>query len=151
MKNHLKLIAAPKTWFVPRKTNVFTLRPSPGAHALEYGMPLGLLLEPGHYTRLNLIYWKTPNADAYGHRHRFIIRQGDGLFDSLFGDKVLNGVYDEKLVLGGGRREIVVHDLTHYGEIASAIRAANEEFGLDFLVRKIEEESFHRAKPLHAT
>lgn len=44
MKNHLKLIAAPKTWFVRRKTKVFTLRPSPGAHSLEYGMPLGLLL-----------------------------------------------------------------------------------------------------------
>ncbi|MEK6939870.1 MAG: 30S ribosomal protein S4e [Nanoarchaeota archaeon] len=44
MKNHLKLIAAPKTWFVPRKTKVFTLRPSPGAHSLEFGMPLGLLL-----------------------------------------------------------------------------------------------------------
>ncbi len=44
MKNHLKLIAAPKTWFVRRKKAVFTLRPSPGAHSLEYGMPLGLLL-----------------------------------------------------------------------------------------------------------
>ena len=44
MKNHLKLIAVPKTWFVPRKTKVFTLRPSPGAHSLEYGMSLGLLL-----------------------------------------------------------------------------------------------------------
>ncbi len=44
MKNHLKLIAAPKTWFVPRKKNVFILRPSPGAHSLEYGMPLGFLL-----------------------------------------------------------------------------------------------------------
>ncbi len=44
MKNHLKLIAAPRTWFVRRKTNVFTLRPSPGAHSLEYGMPLGSLL-----------------------------------------------------------------------------------------------------------
>jgi len=44
MKNHLKLIAAPKTWFVRRKTKVFTLRPNPGAHSLEYGMPLGLLL-----------------------------------------------------------------------------------------------------------
>ncbi|MEK6809571.1 MAG: 30S ribosomal protein S4e [Nanoarchaeota archaeon] len=44
MKNHLKLIAAPKTWFVRRKTKVFTLRPSPGAHSLEYGMSLGLLL-----------------------------------------------------------------------------------------------------------
>src|SRR3989344_1523779 len=108
-------------------------------------LPLGLLLEPGHYTRLNLIYWKTPNADACGHRHRFIIRQGDGLFDSLFGDQILNGAYDEKLVLGAGRRDIVVHDLANYDEIASAIRAVNKEFGLDFIVRKIEEESFHRA------
>ncbi|HLD40073.1 MAG TPA: 30S ribosomal protein S4e [Candidatus Nanoarchaeia archaeon] len=44
MKNHLKLIAAPRTWFMPRKTNVFTIRPNPGAHSLEYGLPLGLLL-----------------------------------------------------------------------------------------------------------
>jgi len=44
MKNHLKLVATPKTWFVPRKTKVFTVRPSPGTHSLEYGMALGLLL-----------------------------------------------------------------------------------------------------------
>ncbi|MDO8511024.1 MAG: 30S ribosomal protein S4e [Nanoarchaeota archaeon] len=44
MKNHLKLVATPKTWFVPRKTKVFTVRPNPGAHSLEYGMALGLLL-----------------------------------------------------------------------------------------------------------
>ena len=55
--------------------------------------------------------------------------------------------YDEKLVLGAGRRDIVVYDLANYDEIASAIRAANEEFGLDFLVRKIQREgAFHRAR-----
>ena len=42
-------------------------------------------------------------------------------------------------MLGAGRRDIVVYDLANYDEIASAIRAANEEFGLDFIVRKIEE------------
>ncbi len=44
MKNHLKQIAAPRTWFIQRKTQVFTISPNPGAHSLEYGMPLGLLL-----------------------------------------------------------------------------------------------------------
>lgn len=44
MKNHLKQIAAPRTWFIRRKTTVFTIRPNPGAHSLENGMPLGLLL-----------------------------------------------------------------------------------------------------------
>ena len=44
MKNHLKQIAAPKTWFIQRKTHVFTIRPNPGAHPLANGMALGSLL-----------------------------------------------------------------------------------------------------------
>ena len=108
-------------------------------------MPLGLALDRGHFTPLYVSYSRTLFPDpAYGRRHTFVIRQGSGFLD--FGDKVLNGVYDEKLVLGAGRRDIVVYDLANYDEIASAIRAANEEFGLDFIVRKIEEESFHRAR-----
>ncbi|MEK6863111.1 MAG: 30S ribosomal protein S4e [Nanoarchaeota archaeon] len=44
MKNHLKRIASPRTWFVDRKINTFILRPNPGAHALDSGLPLGILL-----------------------------------------------------------------------------------------------------------
>lgn len=44
MKNHLKRIASPKTWFVDRKANTFIVRPNPGAHSLDQGLPLGVLL-----------------------------------------------------------------------------------------------------------
>ncbi|MBI2581795.1 30S ribosomal protein S4e [Candidatus Woesearchaeota archaeon] len=44
MKNHLKRIASPKTWFVDRKVNTFIVRPNPGAHSLDNGLPLGVLL-----------------------------------------------------------------------------------------------------------
>ncbi|MEK6899545.1 MAG: 30S ribosomal protein S4e [Nanoarchaeota archaeon] len=44
MKNHLKRIASPKTWFVDRKANTFIVRPNPGAHAFENGLPLGIIL-----------------------------------------------------------------------------------------------------------
>ncbi len=44
MKNHLKRIAAPKTWFINRKSNTFILRPNPGAHSFHYGLPLGVIL-----------------------------------------------------------------------------------------------------------
>ncbi|MDP3698111.1 MAG: 30S ribosomal protein S4e [Nanoarchaeota archaeon] len=86
MKNHLKLIAAPKTWFVRRKTKVFTLRPSPGAHSLEYGMPLGLLLRDelklastmGEARKI--VNSKEVLVDGVARNdHRFIV----GLFDVL--------------------------------------------------------------------
>jgi small subunit ribosomal protein S4e len=44
MKNHLKRIAAPRTWILSRKSEKFTLRPNPGAHKLENGMPIGTIL-----------------------------------------------------------------------------------------------------------
>ncbi len=44
MKNHLKRIAAPSTWTINRKAKVFACRPNPGAHNLENGLPLGIIL-----------------------------------------------------------------------------------------------------------
>jgi small subunit ribosomal protein S4e len=44
MKNHLKRIASPRTWPINRKSNKFILRPNPGAHSIESGMPLGIIL-----------------------------------------------------------------------------------------------------------
>lgn len=86
MKNHLKLIAAPSTWFVPRKTNVFTLRPSPGAHSLNYGMPLGLLLRDELKTASTMgearkiVHAQEVFVDGVARTdHRFIV----GLFDVL--------------------------------------------------------------------
>ena len=44
MKQHLKRIAVPRTWAINRKKNVFIVRPKPGAHSLEMGLPLGVML-----------------------------------------------------------------------------------------------------------
>lgn len=44
MKNHLKRIASPRTWLINRKQNKFTVRPKPGAHSLEQGLALGIVV-----------------------------------------------------------------------------------------------------------
>ena len=44
MKNHLKRIAAPRTWFIDRKKNVYITRPKPGAHSMDNGMALGVVM-----------------------------------------------------------------------------------------------------------
>lgn len=43
-RNHLKRIAMPKAWELPRKATAYIARPAPGAHALHEAMPLGVLL-----------------------------------------------------------------------------------------------------------
>jgi len=45
MKSHLKRLAAPKTWPILRKVSTFTTRPKPGAHPLELGLPLSVLMK----------------------------------------------------------------------------------------------------------
>ena len=44
VKNHLKRIATPKTWNIPRKEGKFVTRPNPGAHRLQHGMSLSLVM-----------------------------------------------------------------------------------------------------------
>ena len=44
VKNHLKSIAAPKRWFIERKSQMFLTKPRPGAHSMEYGMSLSLIM-----------------------------------------------------------------------------------------------------------
>jgi len=45
MRNHLKSLAAPKTWVLLRKETVFVARPKPGAHSMKLGMPLSLVFK----------------------------------------------------------------------------------------------------------
>jgi len=40
MSKHLKRLASPRSWVIPRKTNVYTTKPRPGAHPLERALPL---------------------------------------------------------------------------------------------------------------
>ena len=44
MTNHLKRIASPRTWVIDRKKNTFIVRPKPGAHPFDAGLPLGVIL-----------------------------------------------------------------------------------------------------------
>lgn len=45
MKSHLKRLATPKTWKINRKEKVFIVRPNPGAHSFERGLPLNVVLK----------------------------------------------------------------------------------------------------------
>ena len=42
--NHLKRLAMPRSWPLPRKTSVWVTRPTPGAHSLELCMPITLVV-----------------------------------------------------------------------------------------------------------
>jgi small subunit ribosomal protein S4e len=42
--NHLKRVAAPRTWPITRKTSKWVVKPTPGAHSEERGMPLVVVL-----------------------------------------------------------------------------------------------------------
>ena len=41
---HLKRLAMPRSWPLPRKTTVWVTRPTPGAHSLEHCMPINLVI-----------------------------------------------------------------------------------------------------------
>jgi len=49
---HLKRFAAPRSWPIERKTKHWVARPKPGAHKLDYSLPLGVALRDLlNYTR----------------------------------------------------------------------------------------------------
>ena len=44
MKNHLKRLAVPRTWYMKRKESKWITRPHPGAHNLEFSVPLTVFM-----------------------------------------------------------------------------------------------------------
>lgn len=44
MSKHLKRLASPRKWPVTRKTSVWVVRPAPGPHSIENGVPLSISL-----------------------------------------------------------------------------------------------------------
>lgn len=44
MKKHLKRLPAPRSWSIPRKTDFWIVRPSPGPHGISESVPLGSIL-----------------------------------------------------------------------------------------------------------
>ena len=43
-RKHLKRLAAPANWQLPRKERTFTVRPSPGPHSMDKSLPLLLVV-----------------------------------------------------------------------------------------------------------
>lgn len=44
MKKHLKRLPAPRSWGIARKTQFWAPKPSPGPHAMDRSVPIGLIL-----------------------------------------------------------------------------------------------------------
>jgi small subunit ribosomal protein S4e len=44
VRNHLKRLAAPKSWAINRKENKWVIKPNPGAHSISMGLPLSMLI-----------------------------------------------------------------------------------------------------------
>ncbi len=44
MSKHLKRLATPRSWTIPRKTNVYTTKPSAGPHAIAHAVPLSTVM-----------------------------------------------------------------------------------------------------------
>ena len=42
--SHLKRLAIPRSWPLPRKTTIWVTRPRAGAHSLERCMPLNIVI-----------------------------------------------------------------------------------------------------------
>lgn len=86
MKQHLKSIAAPKSWILPRVRGKFTLRPQHSGHPYAAGLPLGLLLRDTLKLAATMAEGRkllsTREVLVDGRRrqdHRFLV----GLFDVL--------------------------------------------------------------------
>ena len=45
MKNHLKRNFTPASWLIARKENKYIVKPRPGAHARDFGLPLNIILK----------------------------------------------------------------------------------------------------------
>ena len=44
MSLHLKRLASPRSWKIPKKSSTWVPKPIPGPHAIEQGVPLGVVL-----------------------------------------------------------------------------------------------------------
>ncbi len=84
--SHLKRLAIPRTWPLPRKTTIWVTRPRAGAHSLERSMPLNIVIRDvlgmARSTRevRRILHQKLAKVDG-----RIVkdVRRGVGLMDVL--------------------------------------------------------------------
>ena len=80
--NHLKRLAMPRSWPLPRKTSIWVTRPTPGSHSLELCMPISLVIR-----------------DVLGYAHstrevRHILHNGNALRSTVESAKMFAVVLD---------------------------------------------------------
>lgn len=91
VKNHLKRLVAPKTWGIKKKENTWVTRPFPGAHKIEMGIPINVLIKDllkiaktsKEVTRL--LHHKEIFIDAKPRKDAHFIA---GLFDAIWLPKI---------------------------------------------------------------
>lgn len=91
VKNHLKRLAAPRTWAIKRKEQKWITRPNPGAHSLDMGLSLNTVIKSllsiaktsKEVTRL--LYHKEIFVDAKPRKEEKLIV---GLFDTITFPKI---------------------------------------------------------------
>ena len=86
VNNHLKRLAAPKTWGIKRKELVWITRPMPGAHSLDMELPLNTLIKEF----LNIAKTSKEVVRMLHHKELFVdmkprkeVKFGVGLFDTI--------------------------------------------------------------------
>jgi small subunit ribosomal protein S4e len=110
--NHLKRLAMPRSWPLPRKTSIWVTRPTPGSHSLELCMPISLVIR-----------------DVLGYAHttrevRHILHNGNALIDGRVCKDVRRGVgLMDVLTLGDSNYRCV---LDHNGRLRYRTISADE-------------------------
>jgi small subunit ribosomal protein S4e len=103
--NHLKRLAMPRSWPLPRKTSVWVSKPKPGAHSLERGMPLNMVMR-------DVLGVATSNREV-----RHILNQGLVSIDGRVCKETRRSVglmdvltLEGKTTIKGGKTQLNLHD-----------------------------------------
>lgn len=110
--NHLKRLAMPRSWPLPRKTSIWVTRPTPGAHSLELCMPISLVIR-------DVLGYARSTREV-----RHILHNGHALIDGRVCKDVRRGVgLMDVLTLGDSHYRCV---LDHNGRLRYRTISADE-------------------------
>ena len=104
VKNHIKRLAAPKTWSIKRKENKWITKPNPGAHSKDMGMALSTVIKyilgiagtSKETTRM--LYHKEVFVDM---KPRKDLKHNTGLFDIITLPKIKKSY---RIIIGENKR-----------------------------------------------
>lgn len=114
MSNHMKRLASPRSWKIPKKSSTWVPKPNAGKHSAERSIPLGLVLRD----YLNLVDTMTEAKRVLGNREILV----DGRVEASHKTPV--GLMDIISVPKLQKQYRVVLD--HHGRVVVAEIGANE-------------------------